>query len=72
MFMKIDYKRVQKFVLVGGSAAVVNLGLMTFLVEYLGFDGYYLKNLANIISMEISIVYAFIWLYPGFPKAKMM
>jgi len=59
--MKIEHKRVKKFLIVGGSAAVVNLGAMSLLVELLGFEGYYLKNLANILSMEVSILYAFIF-----------
>ena len=59
--MKInDFKRVRKFILVGGTAAAVNLVLMALFVELLYFRSYFLKNVANVISMELSIVYAFI------------
>ena len=72
--MKTDYKRIKKFILVGGSAAVVNLGLMALLVELFGFEGYFFKNLANLISMETSILYAFIcnriWTWYDAPKKE--
>ena len=59
--MKINnFKRVSKFILVGGTAAVVNLVLMAIFLEALHFKSYFLKNVANIISMEIGIIYAFI------------
>jgi len=45
---------------------------MAALVELLGFEGYYLKNIANIISVELSILYAFVfnrlWTWNDAPK----
>jgi dolichol-phosphate mannosyltransferase len=58
--VKFEPNRVKKFLLVGGSAAIVNLGVMSLLVELLGFKGYYLRNLANILSIEISVLFAFV------------
>ena len=48
-----------KFILVGGSAAILNLVLMFLLVDKLGFDNTSLKNLANILAVLISSIYAF-------------
>ena len=70
--MKIEYRRIQKFVVVGISAAAINLGSMVIFVELFGFEEYLLKNLANAISMEISIVCAFacnrLWTWYDAPK----
>lgn len=51
--------RILKFGLVGGSAAVLNLVLMVLLVGVLGFNSYILKNLANLLAIIISTLYAF-------------
>jgi putative flippase GtrA len=48
---------IAKFLVVSGSAVAINLGLLYLLVNYLGFDSAWGQNGANIISMEISIVY---------------
>ena len=61
--------RVFKFLLGGGVAAVINLILMAYLVEYRGFDTPFLRNIANAISIEISLVASFfiyrIWVWTG-------
>ena len=71
---KVEFMRVQKFVVVGVSAAIVNLGSMALLVELLGFENYFLRNLANAMSMELSIVYAFmcnrLWTWHDAPRKK--
>jgi dolichol-phosphate mannosyltransferase len=56
----IEYQRIKRFLIAGASAAVVNLAFMGLFVEICGFKGYWLKNIANISSMEISIFYNFI------------
>lgn len=53
-------QRIKKFLIVGFSAALVNLLFMTFFVEIMGFKSFYLKNLANILAIEISILYNFV------------
>jgi len=65
---------VKKFLIVGCVAAIVNLLTMSFLIELLGFKGYYLTNLANIISIEVSIFFNFsfqkIWTWRDAPKKQ--
>ena len=56
-----------KFLVVSGSAVVINLVLLFLMVRYLGFNTLWRQNAANIISMELSIIYnyflsrAFTW-----------
>jgi len=58
-----------KFVLTGGVAASFNLLLMICLVEVLGFDTAILRNVANAISVELSLIASFflyrLWVWPG-------
>lgn len=48
-----------KFLLVSGSAVVLNLILLFVMVRYLGLNNPLGENIANAISMELSIVYNF-------------
>ncbi|MGD0795814.1 MAG: GtrA family protein [Dehalococcoidales bacterium] len=48
-----------KFLVVSGSAVAINLVLLFLMVRYWGFDTVLRENAANIISMEISIIYNF-------------
>lgn len=48
-----------KFLMVGGSAVALNLVLLFLMVSYLGFNSPLGENLANALSMEISIIYNF-------------
>jgi len=48
-----------KFLIVSGSAVALDLLLLFLLVRYLGFHTSVLQNVANAISMELSIVYNF-------------
>ena len=61
--------RVVKFLLGGGFAAGLNLALIFLLVDKFGFDSATLRNLANILSMEMSLVASFfiyrVWVWPG-------
>jgi dolichol-phosphate mannosyltransferase len=52
-------RRILKFILVGGSAAILNLVLMFLLVDKLGFNNTLLRNIANILAVFISTIYAF-------------
>jgi len=70
--MKVT-KRVKRFCIAGSSAALVNLSLMILFVEGFGFATYYLKNLANLLSIEISILYHFFisrWTWSDAPSKK--
>lgn len=48
-----------KFLFMSGSAVILNLLLLFLLVRYLGFSTLLLENVANVISMELSIIYNF-------------
>ena len=64
----------QRFCIAGFSAAVVNLSLMVLFVEGFGCKTYLLKNLANLLSIEISIIYHFVlsraWTWSDAPQKK--
>ena len=53
----------------GGIAAVFNLLLIYILIERLGLDTATLRNVANIIAIELSLIFSFfvyrIWVWPG-------
>lgn len=56
--------------LIGGSiAAVFNLVAIALLIEHLGFDTPLLRNVANVIAIELSLIFSFaiyrIWVWPG-------
>ena len=48
-----------KFLIVSGSAVALNLLLLFLMVRYLGFGTSLLENVANAVSMELSIIYNF-------------
>ena len=48
-----------KFLIVSGSAVALNLLLLFLMVRYLGFSTSLLQNVANAVSMELSIIYNF-------------
>ena len=48
-----------KFLIVSGSAAALNILLLFLMVRYLGFSSSLMQNVANAVSMEISIIYNF-------------
>ncbi|MDJ1179466.1 glycosyltransferase [Roseofilum sp. BLCC_M91] len=69
MLKKLIQKRIFKFLLGGGVAASVNLLLIFILIERLGFNTPFLRNLANTLSIEFSLLLSFfiyrIWVWPG-------
>ena len=66
--------RVKRFLIIGSSAALVNFLLMILFVEVFWFKTYFLKNVANISSIEISIFYNFVlsrlWTWVDAPKKQ--
>ncbi|MCS6812793.1 MAG: glycosyltransferase [Cyanobacteria bacterium] len=58
-----------KFLLGGGVAAAINLVVMYLLIDKLGWNTPLLRNLANAIAIELSLVASFfiyrIWVWPG-------
>ena len=67
-------QRIKKFLIVGCSAAVVNFLLIAIFVELFGLKSYFLKNLANILAIEMSAVYNFsisrLWTWKDAPKKQ--
>jgi len=65
-------ERISKFLIVGTSAAIVNFLFISFFIEIMGFKSYFLKNLANILAIEISAVYNFsvsrFWTWKDAPR----
>ena len=66
--------RLMRFIVVGSSAAIVNFALMIFLVEVLFFNTYVQKNIANAISIEVSVFFNFLlsrtWTWGDAPKRQ--
>lgn len=66
---KILLTKISKFLVGGGVAALFNLLLMHLAVAYLGFDTPLLRNVANILAIELSLIFSFfiyrIWVWPG-------
>ncbi|WP_242057203.1 GtrA family protein, partial [Planktothrix sp. FACHB-1355] len=58
-----------KFIIAGGVAATFNLLLMNCLIEFMGFDTPILRNVANVLSIEMSLLFSFflyrILVWPG-------
>jgi len=48
-----------KFLIGGGVAATINIFLIHFMIEHQGFNTPFLKNLANVIALEASLVASF-------------
>ena len=69
MLKKLFRQKVFKFLIGGGVAAVINLLLIFGLIEWLGFNTPILRNVANAVSIELSLLASFfiyrIWVWPG-------
>jgi dolichol-phosphate mannosyltransferase len=69
MLKKLFRQKVFKFLVGGGVAAAINLLLIFALIEWLGFNTSTLRNVANAISIELSLLASFfiyrIWVWPG-------
>jgi dolichol-phosphate mannosyltransferase len=61
--------RIIKFLFGGGVAALVNLILIALFIEHLGFNTPLLRNVANLIAIELSLLFSFViyrvWVWPG-------
>ncbi|MBD3563437.1 GtrA family protein, partial [Planktothrix sp. FACHB-1355] len=69
MLSKLLRNRILKFIIAGGVAATFNLLLMNCLIEFMGFDTPILRNVANVLSIEMSLLFSFflyrILVWPG-------
>ena len=59
MVSKFFAQRIVRFLIGGAIAAAFNLGLIFLLIEKLGFNTPVLRNLANVISIELSLIFSF-------------
>jgi dolichol-phosphate mannosyltransferase len=69
MLTKLYSNKIFRFLMAGGVAFLINLLLIHWLIDQVGFNTPTLRNLANIISIEISLVASFfiyrIWVWTG-------
>jgi dolichol-phosphate mannosyltransferase len=67
-------ERILRFLLVGCSAAAANFLSITILIKLLGFQSYLLKNVANLLAIEISTLYNFsisrLWTWRDAPRKQ--
>jgi dolichol-phosphate mannosyltransferase len=67
--LQLLQKKVVRFLVGGGIATIINLFLIFVLIEWLGFNTVTLRNLANIIAIELSLLASFfiyrIWVWTG-------
>jgi dolichol-phosphate mannosyltransferase len=69
MIRDIFHNKLLRFIIGGGVAAAINLFLIFSLIEWCGFKTPLLRNIANLISIEISLLASFfiyrIWVWTG-------
>ncbi|MDZ8027613.1 MAG: glycosyltransferase [Nostoc sp. DedQUE11] len=69
MTKKIFKSKILKFLLGGGLAAALNLILIYLIIEKLGFNTAFLRNIANVVSIEVSLIFSFFiyrsWVWTG-------
>jgi dolichol-phosphate mannosyltransferase len=69
MFNKIYKNKVFRFLIAGGLTFLINLFLIYWLIDGLGFKTPFLRNVANFISIEISLIASFViyrlWVWKG-------
>jgi dolichol-phosphate mannosyltransferase len=65
--------KVIKFLAGGGVAAAINIVLMAYLINERGFNTPLLRNLANLLSIEVGIIISFLiyrtWVWQGQEKS---
>jgi putative flippase GtrA len=73
-FMRLSDRKAKRFFIVGLVAALVNFLALAFFVEVLGFRTYLLKNAANLMAMEIAVIFHFFlsrhWTWQRIPRKK--
>lgn len=71
-YVRIRMRKIIKFLVVGGSAALLALLILYLLVNYFGLNSILGENIANLISMEIATIYNFFMMrsitWAGIPK----
>lgn len=62
MLQKQTSKRLIKFLICGAITAAFNVALIAFIIEKLHLTQPLMRNIANLISIEISMLFSF-WIY---------
>ncbi len=66
---KLFQQRTVKFLIGGGVAAALNVLLISVMIDQLRFNTPVLRNVANAVSIELSLLFGFfiyrIWVWPG-------
>jgi dolichol-phosphate mannosyltransferase len=69
MLTKIYTNKAFRFLIAGGLTFLINLFLIYWLIDGLGFKTHFLENVANFISIEISLLASFViyrlWVWKG-------
>ena len=69
MLKKLLKKQAFRYLICGGVTAVFNVLLTSIMIDFFGLNTPTLRNIANIISIEISLIFSFfvykIWVWPG-------
>ena len=69
MIKSIFSYKLLKFLIGGGVAALLNLYLIFVMIDQLGWNDPFLRNLANAIAIELSLIFSFfiyrIWVWTG-------
>lgn len=69
MIKKIFSYKLLKFLIGGGVATLFNLYLIFVMIEQLGWNDPFLRNLANAIAIELSLIFSFFiyrtWVWSG-------
>ena len=59
MLINLFKSKVFRFFIGGGITAAINLFLIFFLIDHVGLNTPFLRNIANVISLEISLISGF-------------
>src|ERR1700758_2550259 len=66
---KLLRQRVFRFLVGGGLALAFNILLISIMIKLLGLDTPILRNVANAVSIEVSLLFSFLvyrtWVWPG-------
>jgi dolichol-phosphate mannosyltransferase len=69
MLKKLLKKQAFRYLICGGVTAVFNVLLISIMIDFFGLNTPALRNIANISSIEISLIFSFfvykIWVWPG-------
>ena len=60
IFAIIRSDKLKRFLIIGTTAALLNLLLIYIMISILKFDSYVLRNISNILAMVVSMTFAFI------------